>query len=652
MKTKNCFLILFLTGFLFSIPSALAQEKKASQRRLEKYQEKNRGETIDDLLDEGNELKEKNPREALDKIEEALGVSLANEDVYNEGRSYVLLGEINERIEEWRLALDNYTRAYEILKTEYASSREFKKAIQGVASTNLKLGNHQEALRYYQEALSLSVNENERWPIQLGISEVYFQLEDYPRALQTVEEISVSKKISSSSILVSVENQKAKIYARMNEMEKAKDALQSSQNTARSNRAFIPQKQEDDLKEAKDEVANVLHDQQRYDEEISLRSQSIEYNLDNNNLPEVSKDKVGISKALAAKGETSAAIKELEEAALIADTINDPKQQSKAFLALASLYEKNGRQAQALSTYKRYSEAVNKSEELNQTKLLEKADLLKKQKDIEEVTKDIALGQQEEKIAETMISRQRVIIYGLLLIILIIGVTSYFIYKNAQASKVANQLLALKSLRSQMNPHFIFNALNSVNQFVAQNDERTANKFLSEFSRLMRLVLENSQEDFIPLDKEQEIISLYLKLEHYRFRDKFDYEIKVDESINPETFEIPPMLLQPYIENAVWHGLRYKESKGKLKLEMRKNSHGMQVEITDNGIGRKRSAELKTINQKKQSSTGLKNIQERLSILNKVYKSHYRVEIGDLDVAEGTGTRVLITIPEHSNGKS
>jgi LytS/YehU family sensor histidine kinase len=202
-----------------------------------------------------------------------------------------------------------------------------------------------------------------------------------------------------------------------------------------------------------------------------------------------------------------------------------------------------------------------------------------------------------------------------------------------------------------MNPHFIFNALNSVNHFVSQNDERTTNKFLSEFSRLMRLVMENSQEDFIPLYKEQEIISLYLKLEHYRFRDKFDYQMIIDEDINPELVEIPPMLLQPYIENAVWHGLRYKESKGSLFVHMRKNEAGLEVEITDDGIGRKRSSELKTPNQKKQNSTGLRNIEERLNIINKVYKAHYSVTIKDLD--SGTGTRVLIHVPEHKqNGRS
>ena len=193
-----------------------------------------------------------------------------------------------------------------------------------------------------------------------------------------------------------------------------------------------------------------------------------------------------------------------------------------------------------------------------------------------------------------------------------------------------------------MNPHFIFNALNSVNQFISQQDERTANQFLSEFALLMRLVLENSQEDFIPLQKEQEILSLYLKLEHHRFRDKFDYEIKVDENVNPEAIQIPPMLIQPYIENAVWHGLRYKNEKGKLLLHFYRQNGHLVAEITDDGIGRQRSAELKTENQKKHNSTGLKNIEERLAIINKVYQLDYRVHIED---RKNNGTQVSVYLP-------
>jgi LytS/YehU family sensor histidine kinase len=374
--------------------------------------------------------------------------------------------------------------------------------------------------------------------------------------------------------------------------------------------------------------------------------------LKTNNLPEVTNDKVGLSRALAAKGETSEAIRELEEAALMADTINNPKDQAKAFLSLADLYERNSRNDKALLAFKKYSQAVKRSEEQGKMKLAEHADLIRKQRAIEEFTKDLALEQSEETLAAATVFRQKLVIYGLLLIIGIIGITSYFIYKNAQASKIANQMLALKSLRSQMNPHFIFNALNSVNQFVAKNDERTTNKFLSDFSRLMRLVMENSQQDFIPLHKEQEIIALYLKLEHYRFRDKFDYTITIDENVDAETLELPPMLIQPYIENAVWHGLRYKENKGHLSLIMRKVTNGLQVEITDDGIGRRKSGQLKTENQKKQTSTGLKNIEQRLAIINNVYKASYTVEIEDLNATDQTGTRVLINIPEHKNGKA
>ena len=113
-----------------------------------------------------------------------------------------------------------------------------------------------------------------------------------------------------------------------------------------------------------------------------------------------------------------------------------------------------------------------------------------------------------------------------------------------------------------MNPHFIFNALNSVNGYIAKNDERKANRYLSDFSILMRAVLENSEKDFIPLNKEIELLQLYLKLEHSRFSDKFSYDIQIDSQVKITEFNIPPMLLQPYVENAIWHGLRYKEEIG------------------------------------------------------------------------------------------
>ena len=643
MKTTFLIACVLVCSLLAGKCYAQVEQKKESYKSL-KSRSSRAG--IEQLLREANELKTSNPSQALNNVQDALGMSISESDGFNEAKCYLLLGEINGNIQEWGLALDNYERAYQKLSTAHTGTVEYQRTLRGLGNTYLKLGNHAQALRYFQETMKLPLSDAEKTERQLDISEVYYQMGNYNEALKVMEETGSTSKIRHEAMEGKIQNQKAKIYARLNEVDKANDFYQSSQRNLRAG-SEVPKKEDElAIQNTKEEISGVLREQKRYDEDITLRNQSIDYNRESNNLNEVSKDKIELSKSLAAKGETNKAIRELEEAAMLADTINNPKEQANAYLNLADLYEKNGSTSQALNTFKKYSEAIARTEKQNELALQEKADLIKKQTEIEALSNRVVLGQQEE---QTTLQRQQLVIYGLLAIIAIIVVTSYFIFKNAQASKRANQLLALKSLRSQMNPHFIFNALNSVNHFVSQNDERTANKFLSEFSRLMRLVLENSQEDFIPLHKEEEIISLYVKLEHYRFRDKFDYQIRVDENLNKETIELPPMLIQPYIENAVWHGLRYKESKGNLDVHIGKDSQGLKIEITDDGIGRKKSTELKTENQKKHNSTGLKNIQERLHILNTVYKTNYQVQIEDLP--SGSGTRVTISVPIQ-NGKS
>ena len=617
-------------------------KKKAIKESYKSLQSRSSVNEASRLLREADELKLTSPSDALDKVQEALGMSLAQNDVFNEGKCYLLLGEINEGIQEWKLALDNYTTANQRLSIDYASSAENKKALRGLGAMNLKLGLFDEALNQYQRCLTLNLDRAEKSERLLDISEVYFQMRQYDQALKALDEIPSDKKNISQSLETRIQNQKAKIEVRKNNFDRSKDLYQNSINAVRAGKK-VDADENQSLQDAKEDIASQLKKNEKYDEEISVRKQAIDFNLESKNVTEVAKDKVAIGKTLEAKGENAAALKEMEEAAAIADTIDNAREQAKAYLALADLYEKNKRTQNALSTYHKYSDAVRRSEVQNETRLIEKSALIKKQKDIEELTSVVSLGQRDETIARQTVLRQRLIIYGLLGIIAIIATTSFFIYKNARASKIANQLLALKSLRSQMNPHFIFNALNSVNHFIATQDERAANQFLTEFSQLMRIVLETSQEDFISLQREQEILSLYLKLEHYRFRDKFDYEIDLDPSVNPENLAIPPMLIQPYLENAVWHGLRYKDGKGKLLLRIRLQDQYLIAEICDNGIGRRRSAELKTENQKKHFSMGLKNIGERLAILNRVYKTNYKVSVDD--PKEGTGTEVKIYMP-------
>jgi LytS/YehU family sensor histidine kinase len=201
-----------------------------------------------------------------------------------------------------------------------------------------------------------------------------------------------------------------------------------------------------------------------------------------------------------------------------------------------------------------------------------------------------------------------------------------------------------------MNPHFIFNSLNSINYFISRNDKLSANRYISDFSKLIRSILYNMDHDFITIGKEIESLRDYLKIEYLRFGDKFDYEIFVDPEIETEKYRVSSGLIQPFIENAIWHGLRGLEGrKGKITLKFAREVSKTVCIVEDDGIGRKKSQEMKSVNQEKESR-GISIVNERLKIINKLLKGSYQVSISDLypDRIE-TGTKIKIDLPILTN---
>lgn len=209
--------------------------------------------------------------------------------------------------------------------------------------------------------------------------------------------------------------------------------------------------------------------------------------------------------------------------------------------------------------------------------------------------------------------------------------------------------ISLSALRSQMNPHFIFNCLNSIKLYTTQNDTVAASEYLTKFSRLIRLVLENSRTDRITLASELDALRLYLEMEAMRFKEKLKYNIEVEKDVDLDYIEIPPLLLQPYVENAIWHGLMQKEEGGQINITvaMEHNKSMIEINIIDNGIGRVKAAELKSKTATKHKSYGMKVTSERLALINQVYKTGADVTINDLSDNNGqaAGTRVTIKIP-------
>ena len=206
----------------------------------------------------------------------------------------------------------------------------------------------------------------------------------------------------------------------------------------------------------------------------------------------------------------------------------------------------------------------------------------------------------------------------------------------------------MTALRAQMNPHFIFNCLNSIKLYTLENDSQTASEYLTIFSQLIRLVLENSQSEKVTLQKELETLRLYIELEAMRFKNKVHYEINVDPKIDQQFTDIPPLLLQPYVENAIWHGLMHKKEGGSIKIAIEQPSECLlHIEITDNGVGRELAAAYKSKSATRQKSFGLQMTSERISIINQLYQMEADVRIADLKDALNNviGTKVTIQIP-------
>ena len=203
--------------------------------------------------------------------------------------------------------------------------------------------------------------------------------------------------------------------------------------------------------------------------------------------------------------------------------------------------------------------------------------------------------------------------------------------------------LEMQALRAQMNPHFIFNSLNSINRFILQNERAQASEYLTKFSKLVRLILQNSQVSLIPLESELESLELYLNLEALRFNYHFDYKISVPKDMDISALQVPPLILQPYVENAIWHGLMHKEEKGHLGVEISEEDDHLYFKITDNGIGRERAAVLASKSATKHKSMGLRITANRIAILQKS-KTLEPVTINDLVNADGTATGTEVTI--------
>jgi len=606
-------------------------------------------------LDSANHYKRNDIEKSIDFITRSISELGTNGNKKELAKSLTTLGEVYQYYQQYDLAITSFKDALEANKTTRTTL-----LLGRVYLLNKDFENAEMVLKPLQEIKNLVPYQRTELFESLGDAckgknQIDKSVSFYEEGLKVARKNQITPKVTDLNSKI------ADAYAKEGRSVEAEGFYNNSLDLARQE---APQRS---IQE-KDKVADFYNKKNRYNEEIKLRKNTLN---ELNSLPapvvqqkssikgldSITSQRINykIANAYIAQDNYEEAIPYLKKSIVEADKDDDLIVQKDATRKLSEVYETKGDFSKAYKTYQDYVAVVDtlyirKEQEISRAARFNREisskqsriSGLEQERELSQSKYDLALT--EQQLVQENYKRQQWVIYSLIAGLILMGLAAFFFYRSNQQQKLTNNLLALKSLRSQMNPHFIFNALNSVNNYIAKSDERSANRYLSEFSTLMRSVLENSEEDFIPLSKELELLELYVKLEHSRFPDKFEYELNIDKHIDVTAFEIPPMLLQPYIENAIWHGLRYKETMGFLKIDLKqKDKENIEISIVDNGIGRKKSAQLKTLNQKKQKSKGMGNIKKRVAILNDMYRDRVDVSISDLET-DGIGTKVTLTL--------
>ncbi len=580
-----------------------------------------------------------------------------------EALGYQILGRFNNSLSNYSVASSNFQKAIEII---YNLNNEnwYLEVLQEAALNYEKNAQTDKAISLHKKVLEITtapISKKSRSSKSVDNSYISFFSQWKIGLLQLNSNQLTESKSSFKTLLkeaVISRNKEYQIRANigLGKVEMAQGNFTESQSFFENAQQMAESIEKDGLaNEAYDLLAILYEKQLNLDKSIEVQQKAYTYNNSRGNVNSALNNSNSISQNYLKQGRTKEAIEIINETKPLLKTEDNSFIKREFTNTLSKVYEIEGleqKATEAKNDYETLVDSFNYNEQ--QKKFIEQAKnefllnvenkmlLLDKDRELNEQT--IELLKKDQVIQNETIKRQQTITTLLIVGLTLIFILGLLLLKNNRQRRNNNKLLVLKSLRTQMNPHFIFNSLNSVNSFIAKKDEKSANKYLAEFSKLMREVLETSQEDFIPLAKEIELLKRYLKLEHFRFNSDFDYTFEVDESIVLDNYQIPPMLLQPFVENAIWHGLRYKKEKGNLDIKFLQESNYLKITISDDGIGRKLSMESKTVNQKKMKSTGIKNVENRLDIIKSVFKKELVIHITDLNSETDTGTLVELKL--------
>ena len=563
-------------------------------------------------------------------------------------------GEYNDAI--------SYLMPYLEYHERHGDSSRVAGVLYQLGSINTDLGNYDKSLSAYYRLLPIEEKDGNDYSVGYTLNAIGIVLKEtkkyedaekaYSKAYQIFD--TLDEKNDKTDVLVNLGN----LYTQMGRLEEAKKKYQQALAIDREIG------KQGGIAVSLANIAFLFDKTGNYDSALVYHLQALAIR---ENLPgkeDLARSLVGVGRGYRQlKNYALAKLYLLRGLALVKEIMSKPILRD-VYENLATVYAAEGNFSKAYSYHVLYSNIKDSvlSEEtaFRLNELQTKYETGEKDKQILLLANEKQLQQRETQRQATL---KRAFVGGLILVSLL-AISLVYIFRqrliNQRILSLKNEEikdinfkrqmseLEMKALRAQINPHFLFNCMNSINRMILKGETEKASSYLTKFSKLVRLILENAEAPMVSLENELALLESYIQLEELRFKGKINYNISVDESVEPQSTYLPSMVLQPFVENAIWHGLMHKDEneKGNIKIAVKENNDMLLCTIEDNGVGREKAKQLGEQSLLKRKSMGMKITEDRLKLLN-----HGNAEtviwITDLkdSMDHATGTRIEINIP-------
>jgi tetratricopeptide (TPR) repeat protein len=580
--------------------------------------------------------------EAVQYLNQCITLAKQSHDKHTLARAYNNLGNVYD-IQDPQKSLPFYLTALRLYE-ELHDRKYISYLLSNVSSAYYDKGEYVKAVSYGLKALKLAEQNADSSAVARITSDVGVAFEaqgNLPKAKEYyLKSLAINQQINDMQLLSVNLTNLGGIYEQDKNDAKALECYQ---------KAVTIEEETDDrqmLSASLIRMANIYSNQHKFELAIGIYQKVL-------GIVEETHYQRGIAEALYALGETYQKSRQYEQALPYLRKSMDLAQQIElketmlaGYQMLSETYQAMGQYSQALHHYQQYAQL---KDSLLNAASLSKMNELQVQYETEKKESKIKVLSQQTQIQQLTLSQQRIYLLGLLALLTVGGLAAYLmIRQNTLQANQRSLEFEQKFLRMQMSPHFIFNALTAIQNVVYQYNPAKAGQYLAKFAKLMRLILENSRQEYVTLDNEITTLEHYLLLQQLRFQHNFEYSIYVDPSLNPEETAVPPMFAQPLIENSLEHGLVNKSEKGLIQIRFLREGELLLFEVEDNGVGRQRAAQLQAQKAPTHQSMATHIIQERLVLLNRRNKHRpVKLQWTDLVGADNTvqGTKATFSIP-------